>query len=125
MEKFSLNISAHKMLKNATFLISCFFFVAACVPPQQTQNRLSSSSSTDEVSPQNKQQMKTYSEYFTTNGDIRDSISNSFTIDYDADNQAIQKQIKWYTQRPKYLIKMANQAAPYLYYIKEQVQNRY
>ncbi len=56
--------------------------------------------------------------------DIWKKIADDFTLSGYSDNPAVQQQIRWYQKHPKSLTDIATQAAPYLYYVHEQVKEK-
>jgi soluble lytic murein transglycosylase-like protein len=51
-------------------------------------------------------------------------IAKDFTLSAYANNPAVMQQIRWYQEHPKSLSDIATQAAPYLYYIHQQVKEK-
>ncbi len=56
--------------------------------------------------------------------DIWKQIAKDFTLSAYANNPAVLKQIRWYQDHPKSLSDIAAKAAPYLYYIHQQVKEK-
>lgn len=56
--------------------------------------------------------------------DIWKEIADDFTLSGYTDNPAVQQQIRWYQQHPKSLTEVTEQAAPYLYYVHQQVKEK-
>ncbi|MBY0377060.1 MAG: transglycosylase SLT domain-containing protein, partial [Gammaproteobacteria bacterium] len=54
--------------------------------------------------------------------DMWKEIADDFTLSGYTDNPAVQQQIRWYQQHPKSLTDVTEQAAPYLYYVHQQVK---
>jgi LysM repeat protein len=51
-------------------------------------------------------------------------MSRSFTIEWDAENPYVQKQIHWYRQHPKHLSRILNNAKPFIQYVYEQTRRK-
>ncbi len=58
------------------------------------------------------------------NSDLWQQIAKDFTLDGYDDNPAVQQQIRWYQKHPKSLTEVTQQAAPYLYYVHQQVKEK-
>ena len=54
-----------------------------------------------------------------------DVLREEFTLAHYEDNPAVQDKIDWYMRNQDYLLRSANRAAPYLYYILQQVKKRH
>lgn len=61
-----------------------------------------------------------------SNGDdsLWDHMRADFQLPQAADKAAVQQQIQWYASHQEYLNRVLNRAAPYMYYILEQTQQR-
>jgi membrane-bound lytic murein transglycosylase D len=58
--------------------------------------------------------------------DLWQSLGSSFDLpDESTSNPAVRYEINWYMQHPYYIIKMAEQAKPYLYYIFQQAKKHH
>jgi len=53
------------------------------------------------------------------------SIRDNFQIDHNANNPAVQAQLNWFMHNQAYLDRTARRAAPYMYYIYQQVKTRH
>lgn len=56
---------------------------------------------------------------------IWDELRHEFTLPHYEDNPQVQEQIRWFINRPDFLVTSATRAAPYLYYILQQVRKRH
>lgn len=54
-----------------------------------------------------------------------DVLREEFTLAHYEDNPAVQDKIEWYMNNQDYLLRSANRAAPYLFYILQQVKKRH
>jgi membrane-bound lytic murein transglycosylase D len=54
-----------------------------------------------------------------------DVLREEFTLPHYEDNPAVQEKIEWYMNNQDYLLRSANRAAPYLYYILQQVKKHH
>src|SRR5690349_21517933 len=57
--------------------------------------------------------------------DIWDSLRQGFTLPHYENNPLVQEKIEWYMEHQDYLIHSTMRAAPYLYYINQQVKKRH
>ncbi len=57
-------------------------------------------------------------------GNFWDRMRSSFQLQHQADNPKVKAQIRWYIRHQAYLNRSVKRAAPYMYYIFEQVQKR-
>lgn len=57
-------------------------------------------------------------------GNLWDELKTGFQLDHDTSNAAVQAQIAWYMQHQGYLYRTTKRAAPYMYYIYQQVHER-
>ncbi len=53
-----------------------------------------------------------------------DQIANDFTLSRYSDTPEVKEQIRWYQNHPKELSNIASQAAPYLYYVHQEVKDK-
>ncbi|MCD6045663.1 MAG: mltD 3 [Gammaproteobacteria bacterium] len=60
----------------------------------------------------------------THSKNIWHQIAKDFTLSAYANNPAVLQQIRWYQEHPKSLSDIATQAAPYLYYVHQQVKEK-
>lgn len=56
---------------------------------------------------------------------IWDVLREEFTLPHYEDNQVVQEKIEWFMNNQDYLLRSASRAAPYLYYILQQVKKRH
>lgn len=54
-----------------------------------------------------------------------DVLREEFTLPHYEDNPLVQAKIEWYMNNQDYLLRSANRAAPYLYYILQQIKKRH
>src|SRR3990167_1689774 len=54
-----------------------------------------------------------------------DALREEFTLAHNEDNPAVQEKIAWFMNNQDYLLRSASRAAPYLYYIWQQVKKRH
>lgn len=57
-------------------------------------------------------------------GNLWDRLPNGFMLADESNNPAVQSQIRWFLKHPQYLERTSHRAAPYIYYIYDQVQKR-
>ncbi|MBI5448690.1 MAG: LysM peptidoglycan-binding domain-containing protein [Gammaproteobacteria bacterium] len=61
---------------------------------------------------------------YSNTGNLWDKLPSQFQMPDESDNPAVQTQIRWFLKHPDYLERTSRRAAPYIYYIYEQVQAR-
>jgi membrane-bound lytic murein transglycosylase D len=57
--------------------------------------------------------------------DVWDKLRREFMLPHYEDNPAVQEQIEWFMNHQDFLLSSATRAAPYLYYIMQQVHKRH
>lgn len=114
-------------------MLLCFF--SGCTnsnSPKRTQTQYSSSRTVlpkATITPLSRRFHSSYNggvlamEYSNT-GNLWDKIPASFQIPDESSNPAVQTQIRWFMKHQQYLDRTSRRAAPYIYYIYEQVQQR-
>lgn len=60
----------------------------------------------------------------SSNGDLWDHLRSNFQLPAAANNPEVQSQIRWYVHHQDYLNRVITRAAPYMYFILEQTQQR-
>lgn len=60
----------------------------------------------------------------TSTGNLWDRLPNGFAIDHHSETPEVQAQLRWFLNHQDYLDRTTQRAAPYMYYIQQQVQRR-
>lgn len=77
------------------------------------------------LSPEHKQKIAEDINRYRHADNLWDVLREEFTLAHYEDNPAVQEKIEWYMNNQDYLLRSANRAAPYLYYILQQVKKRH
>lgn len=52
-------------------------------------------------------------------------LHNDFALNHHTEQRSVQQQIHWFITHKSYLVRVANNGAPYIYYLRQQVQQRH
>jgi len=74
------------------------------------------------LSPEHKQKLADAITRYHNADNIWDVLREEFSLDHEENNPAVQEKIEWYMNNQDYLLRSASRAAPYLYYILQQVR---
>lgn len=113
-----------KLTKNIFISLSCVLlssatFAAANVEGiQDYQKNL-------HLSPEHKQRLAADIDRYNNADNIWDSLRQEFTLPHYESNPRVQAQIEWFMANQDFLYRSASRAAPYLYYILQQVKKRH
>lgn len=77
------------------------------------------------LSPKNKEKLVADISRYRQADDLWDVLRDEFTLPHYEENPAVQEKIDWFMDNRDYLIRSAKRAAPYLYYIHQQVKKRH
>ncbi|OGT63812.1 MAG: hypothetical protein A3E85_05175 [Gammaproteobacteria bacterium RIFCSPHIGHO2_12_FULL_45_12] len=77
------------------------------------------------LSPEHKQKLAEAIDDYRNADNIWDVLRDEFTLSHDESSPLVQDKIAWYMRNRKFLERSANRAAPYLYYILQQVKKRH
>lgn len=61
---------------------------------------------------------------FQNADDLWDELRDGFTLPHYEDNPLVQQKIQWFMNHQDYLIRSVNRAAPFLYFISQQIKRR-
>jgi membrane-bound lytic murein transglycosylase D len=75
--------------------------------------------------PEHKRQLANDIVRYQNADNLWDVLREEFTLSHYEDNPAVQEKIDWYMNNQDYLLRSANRAAPYLYYILQQVKQHH
>jgi membrane-bound lytic murein transglycosylase D len=76
-------------------------------------------------SPEHKQMLAEDITRYRNADNLWDVLREEFTLPHYEDNPAVQEKIEWYMNNQDFLLRSATRAAPYLYYILQQVKKRH
>jgi membrane-bound lytic murein transglycosylase D len=77
------------------------------------------------LSPEHKQKLADDISRYRNADNIWDALREEFTLSHEEDNPAVQEKIDWFMNNQDFLLRSATRAAPYLYYISQQVKKRH
>jgi membrane-bound lytic murein transglycosylase D len=77
------------------------------------------------LSPERKQSLAADIDRYNNADNIWDTLRQEFTLPHYEDNPRVQEQIEWFMNNQDFLYRSASRAAPYLYYILQQVRKRH
>lgn len=75
--------------------------------------------------PEHKQRLADDITRYRNADNIWDVLREEFTLAHYEDNPAVQDKVEWFMNNQDYLLRSASRAAPYLYYILQQVKKRH
>ncbi len=79
----------------------------------------------ERLSPEHKQSIADDLNKYRNAENIWGSLRDEFALPHYEDNPLVQEKIAWFLNHQDYLIRSANRAAPYMYYILQQVKKRH
>jgi len=77
------------------------------------------------LSPEHKQKLADDITRYRTADNLWDSLGEQFSLPHYDNHPAVQEKIEWFMNNQDYLLRAASRAAPYLYYISQQVKKRH
>jgi len=77
------------------------------------------------LSPEHKQKLADDISRYRNADNIWDILREEFSLEHYDNNPAVQQKIEWYMNNQDFLLRSASRAAPYLYYILQQVKKRH
>lgn len=77
------------------------------------------------LNPEHKQKLADDITRYRTADNIWDILREQFSLHHYENTRAVQAKIEWYMNNQDYLLRSASRAAPYLYYILQQVRKRH
>ena len=77
------------------------------------------------LSPEHKQKLADDITRYRNADNLWDVLREEFALPHYEDNPMVQEKIEWYMNNQDYLLRSASRAAPYLYYILQQVKKRH
>lgn len=137
--KISVYTPHHSQSKKLLVLILIFSLLLGCTPPN---NPGSLRASTDQdtqipratITPLGNGAKRFHSsnnggilsmfDVGVSTGNLWDRLPSGFQLPDERNNPAVQSQIRWFVNHTQYLDRTSHRAAPYMYYIYEQVQKR-
>lgn len=77
------------------------------------------------LSPEHKQKLAEDINRYRHADNLWDVLRDEFSLSHYEESYAVQAKIEWYMNNQDYLLRTASRAAPYLYYISQQVRKRH
>src|SRR5205085_135256 len=77
------------------------------------------------LSPEHKQKLAEDINLYRHAENLWDVLREEFSLSHYEESYAVQAKIEWYMNNQDYLLRTASRAAPYLYYISQQVRKRH
>lgn len=77
------------------------------------------------LSPEHKQKLADDITRYRNADNLWDVLRDEFSLQHYEESYAVQAKIEWYMNNQDYLLRTASRAAPYLYYISQQVRKRH
>lgn len=77
------------------------------------------------LSPEHKQKLADDISRYRNANNLWDVLRNEFSLPHYEDTPAVQQKIEWYMNNQDFVLRSASRAAPYLYYILQQVKKRH
>ncbi|OGT38430.1 MAG: hypothetical protein A3F11_09865 [Gammaproteobacteria bacterium RIFCSPHIGHO2_12_FULL_37_14] len=77
------------------------------------------------LSPEHKQKLADDITRYRTADNLWDVLREEFSLPHYENNPQVQEKIEWFMNNQDYLLRSASRAAPYLYYISQQVKKRH
>lgn len=77
------------------------------------------------LSPEHKQKLADDINLYRHADNLWDVLRDEFSLPHYEESYAVQAKIQWYMNNQDYLLRTASRAAPYLYYISQQVRKRH
>ncbi len=76
------------------------------------------------LEPEHKQKLADDIARYRNADNLWDALKDSFTLDHEENNPAVQKKIAWFMNNQDFLLRATTRAAPYLYYILQETKKR-
>jgi len=103
-------------------IVFCMSLLTACATNTQYTSGFAAATPNKKAGAQYKKAIVQYKQA----DDIWSDLASGFHLpDETANNPAVRYEINWYMSHPKYLVSVAKQSEPYLYYIFQQVKKRH
>lgn len=111
---------------NKLFLmsVSCLVFTSAAMAANGTEG-IQVYQKNVHLSPEHKQKLAADISRYRNADNLWDVLRDEFSLEHYEDNPAVQAKIEWFMNNQDYLLRSATRAAPYLYYISQQVKKRH
>lgn len=77
------------------------------------------------LSPEHKQKLADDITRYRNANNLWDNLREEFSLPHYEDSPAVQEKINWFMNNQDYLLRSASRAAPYLFYISQQVKKRH
>ncbi len=122
-----LNIMRQVFLKQlkVCMLFGCIIFINAIAWATPNVEGIQVYQQSVHLSPEHKQKLADDITRYRTADNLWDVLRDEFALPHYENTQAVQAKIDWFMNNQDYLLRSATRAAPYLYYILQQVKKRH
>lgn len=115
----------HKRYIFIFFILSSFFSLIAPSLAAQNSDGIQVYQKNLHLVPEHKQKLAADISRYRNADNLWDVLREEFSLNHYEYHPAVQAKIEWFMNNQDYLLRTANRAAPYLYYIHQQVKNRH
>lgn len=119
-----LKILKYFKINRLIILLACTFLSSVCFA-SSTVEGIQVYQKNTRLSPEHKQKIADDIDRYRHADNIWNVLREEFTLPHYEDSPAVQEKIEWYMNNQDFLLRSANRAAPYLYYILQQVKKRH
>ena len=109
--------------KILTSVLAAFISVSAMASP--STEGIQAYQKNMHLSPEHKQRLADDISRYRNADNLWDVLREEFTLPHYEDNPQVQEKIQWFMNNQDFLLRSATRAAPYLYYILQQVKKRH
>ncbi len=113
-----------RIAKLILLMLACAFIGGASFASPSTEG-IQTYQKNVHLSPEHKQKLADDITRYRNADNLWDALREEFTLPHYEDHPAVQEKIEWYMNNQDYLLRSASRAAPYLYYILQQVKKRH
>lgn len=106
-------------------LIFCCIITCGFTPSSQSVEGIQEYQNNVHLSPAHKQKLAEDITRYRNADNLWDVLRDEFSLSHYEESYAVQTKIEWYMNNQDYLLRSALRAAPYLYYISQQVRKRH
>lgn len=122
--KFAHTVSK-LILKLFVLGLSCSVFQAYAFNPPNTEGIQVYQQNNVHLSPEHRQKLADDITRYRNADNLWDVLRDEFSLPHYEDNPAVQAKIEWFMNNQDFLLRSTTRAAPYLYYIAQQVRKRH
>lgn len=122
-----MRYSWQNIIVNGITIALCSFFLSSMVFASSSNNLegIQVYQKNVHLSPVHRQRIAAAINRYHNADNIWGTLSQEFTLPHYEDNARVQQQIQWFMNNQDFVYRSANRAAPYLYYILQQVRKRH